>query len=167
MKKLAILFLIFIKCLNLTAQVIQKSDLEKFNWFADNHDKRFYKSDTISLIAISDPPQSYISELNRKYRELEYNDTNNITKIKFKKKNNLDVYDLDAKTWTTTRIVGTWKWKFDLQKQLISFYLKEKFHSSFIVKEKSTKTLVWKYDFYNKPTEETYHLLILTLVRIK
>lgn len=166
MKKLIILFFIFIADSKLNAQSIQKSELENLIWFTDNSTKSFYKSDTISLIRITDTLTDILL-WNKQYRELDYNKNNNITTIEFKKRNNLDILDHDVKSWTYTRIHGKWKWKFDFKTQVISFHFNKKHHSSFVIKEKLTDTSVWKYDFFDAPKEATFHFLLLTLVRVK
>ncbi len=167
MKRLSVLFLLFLSCVKLNAQLIQKSELEKFNWFTDNYTKSFYKSDTISLITISDPPLSHFFELNRRAIELECNDTNNVTEIKFKSKNKLDISDHDINSGMVTTLVGKWSWRFNLKTQIITFYFKGKLKSSFMVKDRFTKSMIWKFNFSNEEEVDTYHLLILTLVRLK
>ena len=167
MKKLAALYFFFGLALNLNAQLIKKSDLEGFRWFTDNSIKSFYKSDTVSLIRITDTLTDFLL-WNKQYRELDYNNNNNITQIEFKKKKELDISDTDVESWTEKRLVGKWKWEFNVKTQTISFYFKQKLFSSFIIKEKSTDMLVWKYDdFRKKPQEAIFHLLIFKMVRIK
>jgi hypothetical protein len=165
MKILSALYFLFICCSNLKAQVIQETDLQKFSWFTDNSAKNFYTSDTISLISIVDTFSEYL-KLNRQYRELDYNKNSNITKIEFKRRNKLVLYDVDIKSWTNIKLTGKWKWRFDFDTQLISFYFDKKLHSVFDIKEKSSDTLIKKYNDSNSNSkEEVYHLLILTLIR--
>jgi len=153
MKRQILLFFLFTLNLQLTAQVIQQNELIKFKWFTNNSNKDFYKADTISLIRITNYlPESL--EINRQYKELDYNQDKNITRLEFKTHNNVNITDVDVKSWTESNRRGKWTWKFDQRKQLITFYFKGKLHSSFLIKE----TVNDKKDIYN--------FLILKLVRL-
>ena len=153
MKRQILLFLLFFTSLRLYAQVIQQNELVRFNWFTDNSNKSFYKSDTISLIRITNYPTDSL-ELNRQYKELDYNEDKNITRLNFRKNNDLNIIDVDVKNWTESNRKGKWTWKFDQSKQLISFYFKGKLHSVFSVKEKVNDK------------RNIYNFLILKLVRL-
>lgn len=167
MKKQIIIIFLISTCFHSKAQVIEKGDLTNFSWFTDYSNKSFYKSDTLSIIRITNQfPQN--QELNRQYIELDYNNDSNITRLNFKKNNVLDIIDVDVKSWTETKTKKQWKWKFDLKQQLISFYFDGKLHSTFVIKEKMNDTLIWKYtNGDNSSGDETYNLLIYKLVRVK
>jgi outer membrane usher protein FimD/PapC len=148
------------------AQDLIKSDFKKTEWFADNKNRNFYESDTITITRIL-KFNNENEKLNETYIKLQRNENGDITRLNFKKSGKLLVEDLNVENWTNTKFVGKWKWKFDSKKQILSLYFKRKLHSAFRIESKKKDNIIWEFEYNNKKTESKLNLLVLNLVRLK
>ncbi|MBL0183914.1 MAG: hypothetical protein IPP96_17155 [Chitinophagaceae bacterium] len=161
------IFCFLIPSLCLEGQGLKKSELIETEWCTDNSNRNFYKSDTVYLYRIIDTLNEF-QKLNIQYRELDYNKEKDITKIKLKRKDRAEVSDHNVKAWTVSNRLGKWKWKYDLDKQVLTLFYAGELESSFRLIESFQDKLVWKYeDLSHSPKEDIYHLIVLKLVRIK
>jgi len=165
MNKIGILVFIlaFSSC---KAQDLTNSDFNKTNWFANNDNRNFYESDTISLIRILkfNNENDKLNELNIK---LQKNNNRDLTLMEFKSSSRLNIQDLFVESWTETLINDEWKWKFDSKNQILELYQKGELHSSFRIDSKQNDNIIWEFEHNEIKTESKLDLLILNLIRIK
>ena len=164
--KNTILILILTFTIGLKAQDLTKSDFKKTEWFADNENRNFYESDTITLTKILKFNNGN-DKLNETYIKLQQNENGDITELNFKKSGKLIVEDLNVENWTNSKLVGKWKWKLDTKNQIINLYFKRKLHSAFRIESKMKDSIIWKFEHNNKRTESKLNLLVLNLIRLK
>jgi len=145
---------------------IRKIHFKRTNWFANNENQNFYKSDSISLFRILNL-NTENEKLNETYIKLQYIGDKDMTQLNFKRNGKLEVEDLNVENWTNSKLVGKWKWEFDSNTQIINLFFKRKLHSSFKIVSRERDNTVWKFEHRKKQTESKIDLLILELVRIK
>jgi hypothetical protein len=149
------------------AQKMRKVDFIQKDWCTNNLDNKFYKSDTVKLYYITDS-LNQTQKLNKQYRELDFNNTNDITQLKFDKNKNLEVIDVHVESWTNSHRIGKWKWKYNEKHQILQFRFENKLFFKFKIENISYDQLEWKYnDLKNQPITEIYHFTVLTLSRLK
>ncbi|WP_439483672.1 hypothetical protein [Cyclobacterium plantarum] len=164
--KNTILILILIFTIELKAQDLTISDFNKTEWFADNENRNFYESDTVSLLRILkfNNENDKLNELNIK---LQKNNNRDITQLEFKSSGRLNIQDLYVESWIETLINDEWKWKFDSVNQILELYQKGEIHSSFKIDSKQRDNIIWKFEDNSKITESKLDLLVLNLNRLK
>lgn len=158
------IFLILSLCLK--GQSVSKTNLIETEWCVDNSNKNFYKSDTIYLYRIIDT-LTEIQKLNIQYRELDYNNGRDITKIKLQRKGRAKISDHNVEAWTVSNRVGKWKWEYDLVNQVLNLFYAKESKFSFRIINSFQDSLIWKYHDQNTTKEDVYHLIVLRLVRVK
>ena len=165
MNKIGILILIltFNFC---KAQNLKQSDFNKTEWFADNDNRNFYESDTISLIRIL-KFNNENDKLNELYIILQKNNNLDITQLEFKLSGRLKIQDLYVESWIETLINDEWEWKFNSKNQILELYKKGEIHSSFRIDSKKKDSIIWKFEHNKIKTESKLDLLVLNLIRLK
>ncbi|PKQ64177.1 hypothetical protein BZG02_04955 [Labilibaculum filiforme] len=83
-RTLIIIFLVFILTEYVSGQKHYNIDLKDTNWFVNNKNESFYKSDTISFIRI-EKYNTYRDEINSQYIKIDYNAGNDISLIELQK----------------------------------------------------------------------------------
>ena len=156
--KNTILIIILTFTIGIKAQDLTKSDFKKTEWFADNENRNFYKSDSIQLMQILRCKVENV-KLNDVYIKIERNQNNDITELNFKRSGKLIVEDLNVENWSVSKLVGNWKWKFDSKKQILNLLFERKIHSSFRIESKNKEKTIWN--------ESELELLVLNLIRLK
>lgn len=165
MNKIGILIFILTFC-SCKAQNLTNSDFNKTHWFADNDNRNFYESDTISLIRIL-KFNNENDKLNELYIKLQKNNNRDLTLMEFKNSGRLNIQDLFVESWTETLINDKWEWKLDSKNQILELYQKGEIHSSFRIVSKQNDNIIWKFEHNEIKTESKLDLLILNLIRLK
>lgn len=106
-------------------------DLKDTNWFVNNKNENFYKSDTISFIRI-EKYDTYQDEINSKYIKIDYNEGNDTSLIELQKNEEANIVDLSVERWTNSRFNDKWTWNHEREKNEVSFYLKGELYLKFI-----------------------------------
>ena len=161
-----VLILILTFTTGMESQNLTKSDFKKTEWFANNENRNFYESDTITLIRIL-TFNNENDKLNETYIKLQQNENRDITELNFKNSGKLIVEDLNVENWVNSKLVGKWKYKFDSKNQVLNLYFNRKLNSSFRIESKKNDSIIWKFEHNNKRTESKLNLLILNLIRLK
>jgi len=165
MNKIGILIFILTFC-SCKAQNLTNSDFNKTDWFADNANRNFYESDTISLIRIL-KFNNENDKLNELYIKLQKNNNQDLTLMEFKNSGRLNIQDLYVESWTETLTNDQWEWKFESKKQILELYQKGEIHSSFRIDSKRKDNIIWKFEHNKIKTESKLELLVLNLIRLK
>lgn len=90
MNKLISLVLITFSYFNVNAQLLSKEDLNNTNWFSNNSDSTFLKSDTIHLIKHSNKVSGGNTN---EFSESEYLNHGNYVSLNFKKRQRLQFWE--------------------------------------------------------------------------
>ena len=99
-------------------------------------------------------------KLNNGLIKTEQNENKDFTDLEFKRNGKLKMTDTSIENWTETEHLGKWKWKFNSDKNVLSFYLDNKFYSSFFVVSQERDYLIWN-------TDDKVQFYVLKLVRVQ
>jgi len=138
---------------------IKSINFKKTEWFTNNNDKNFFKSDSITLYKILNKKDEFV-KLNNGLIKTEQNKNKDFTNLEFKRNRKLKMTDTSIENWTETEHLGKWKWKFDNDKNILSLYLDKKIYSSFIVVSQERDYLIWN-------TDDKVQFYVLKLKRMK
>ena len=92
--------------------------------------------------------------------KIEQNENKDYTNLEFKRNGKLKITDTNIENWTETVHLGKWKWQFDNEKGILSFYLDKKLYSSFIVVSHERDSMIWN-------TDDKVQFYVLKLKRMK
>jgi hypothetical protein len=150
--------------IKLQSQSLENSDFKATNWFSINQNNLFYTADTIYLIRI---PRfnSYRDSINEQNIILQYNSFKDHTELQFLKLGRLIVEDLHVESWTDSKRVGKWRWKFDEGDQILTLLFNKNIDSAFKVLKSSSDTMIQNYE--DTKTKSKITMMILQLVRMK
>ncbi len=137
---------------------IKRINFKKTEWFTNNHNRNFHKSDSITLYKILNKKDEFI-KLNSGLIKAEQNENKDFTDLEFKRNGKLKMNDTSIKNWTETEHLGKWKWMFNNDKNILSFYLDKKLYSSFVVISQERDYLIWNND-------DNVQLYVLKLERL-
>jgi hypothetical protein len=126
---------------------IKTINFKKTEWFTNNHNTNFHKSDSITLYKILNKKDDFV-KLNNGLIKTEQNENKNFTDLEFKRNGKLKMTDTRIEHWTEAQHLGKWKWKFNNDKNILSFYLDKKLYSSFVVFSQERDYLIWNNDEY-------------------
>ena len=124
---------------------IKSINFKKTKWFTNNNDKNFYKSDSITLYKILNKMDEFV-KLNNGLIKTEQNENKDFTDLEFKRSGKLKLTDTSIENWTETEHLGKWKWKFNNEKNELSFYLDKKLYSSFNIVSQERDYIIWNDD---------------------
>ncbi len=144
------------------AQVISKKDIVNTEWFSENIDSLFFKSDTVKFIKYSYIVSDYLgfniyAESERRYYGHGY-----YVKFKFSRFGKLHLWDI-AYHCSTRSQIGLRKWKFNNTDNTLSVYKNKDLEFSFMpisIKEIEVPT-------GDARTPEVLKTLELTMIKIK
>jgi hypothetical protein len=163
-RTIVIYILVLFFGVKLQSQGLENSDFKVTNWFSINQDNLFYTADTIYLIRIPSF-NSYRDSVNELNIILQYNSFKDHTELKFLKSGRLFVEDLNVESWTDTKRVGKWRWKFDEGDQILTLFFNKNIDSTFKILKSSSDTIIQNYE--DTKTKSKITMMILQLVRIK
>ena len=130
---------------------IKSINFKKTEWFTNNNDKNFFKSDSITLYKILNKKDEFV-KLNNGLIKTEQNKNKDFTTLEFKRNRKLKIIDTNIENWTETEHLGKWKWKFNNEKNELSFYLNKKLYSTFNIVSQERDYINWndndKVQFY-------------------
>lgn len=153
--------------LTVIAQNISKAEFENGEWFANNDNEDFYKSDTISLTKILSYETDF-KTLSKAHVIFYYNKNRPVETFVFGKKNKLCISQI---TDSFCGILGTlenWKWSFDNSTQVLKFYSDKNSIMEFKIIEISKGKEEWEFEVdKGKMTEFKADIQEIKVVRIK
>jgi len=138
---------------------IKSINFKKTDWFTNNNDKNFFKSDSITLYKILNKKDEFV-KLSSGLIKTEQNENKDFTDLEFRRNGKLKMTDTSIENWTETEHLGKWKWKFDNDKNVLSFYLDKKLFSSFVVVSQERDYLTWN-------TDDKVQFYVLKLKRVE
>lgn len=149
-----------------SAQKSYNIDLKDTNWFVNNKNESFYKSDTISFIRI-EKYDTYQDEINSKYIKIDYNEGNDTSLIELQKNGEANIVDLSVERWTNSRFNDKWTWNHEREKNEVSFYLKGELYLKFEIYSIGRDTIISEYGYSGDGTKSKLNLIKLELKRKK
>jgi hypothetical protein len=121
MKKGIILFLSLIIGQLVISQNLSKKDFINFEWYSNNNDSLFFKSDTIRLIKYNNINKQISGKEFTLYYESESFDDSESVKFQFKRNGKLLVWVRNYHI-SSVPIIGERKWKINKEKTLLIIY---------------------------------------------
>jgi len=143
------------------AQSIKNDIFIGNNWFSDNVNDRFYKSDTIEIVQIQ-KFNSYNDSINERNIIFQYLGYNDITIVRFVKSGKMSIFNLHVESWTNSWRDGKWRWKFDEEQQILQLSFNKKLDTTFKIVSFETDSTTW-----NMIKESKLTIFKIRLVRIK
>lgn len=138
---------------------IKSINFKKTEWFTNNEKKNFYKSDFVNLYKILNRKDDFVQSSNGLIKT-EKNKNKNFTDLKFKRNGKLKLTDTNIENWTETEHLGNWKWKYDNENHILTFYLNNELYSKFKVVSQERDSLIWN-------TDDKVYFYVIKLKRIK
>jgi len=163
-KKFILIFLLFAIVGKGNSQQINKKDFNDTDWFVNNENDNFYKSDTITMVKII-KYNTYQDELNSLYIKLKYNNHKDLTQITLKKNGLAEIVNLHVQSWTDSRFNFKWEWKFSPKKNDFSLYNKHELYSKFRIFSIEKDTIISDYGYSGNGTKSKLDLLVLKMKR--
>jgi hypothetical protein len=148
------------------SQNLTKSDFYNTEWFANNDENNFYKSDTVSLIRITNF-NTQNDKWNEVYIKLDYNNQQDIIDLDFNKNGVLKTKVLDVSTWNDVFIKSRKHWRFDEKGQYLKLYSARKLYAKFRIINKLSDSIQRNYESFEKKIESNLNIVILRLKRIE
>ncbi|MDI9312062.1 MAG: hypothetical protein QM535_17745 [Limnohabitans sp.] len=163
MKK--IIFLLI--CLNLSAQNVSKEQFVNTEWFSDNSNQKFYKSDTIYLRQLLHYECDY-KNLSRAHIISYFNKNQDTEVLNFHKKDKIEISDITMNWCSHLRTLENWKWSFDQQSQTLYFISDKNSKLSYRILDRFNEKFSWKREVEEgKITNFKTDFITLKLLRIK
>ncbi|CAM3543336.1 hypothetical protein [Aequorivita lipolytica] len=138
---------------------IRNINFKKTEWFTNNSNKDFFKSDSITLYKILNKKDEFV-KLSSGIIKTEQNENKDFTDLEFRRNGKLKMTDTNIENWTETEHLGKWKWEFNNDKNVLSFYLDKKLYSSFVVVSQERDYLIWN-------TDDKVQFYVLKLERVE
>lgn len=124
---------------------IKSLKFKKTEWFTNNENINFFKADSITIYKILNKKDDFVKLANNRIK-IEQNENKDYTNLEFKRNGKLKITDTNIENWTETIHLGKWKWQFDNEKGILSFYLDKKLYSSFTVVSHERDSMIWNID---------------------
>jgi len=138
---------------------IKSINFKKTEWFTNNEKKDFYNSDSINLYKILNSKDDFV-QLNDGLIKSEQNKNKDFIDLKFKRNGKLKLTYTNIQNWTETEHLGNWKWKYDNENYILTFFLNDELYSKFRVVSQERDYLIWN-------TDDKVHFYVIKLKRIK